>query len=251
MDHLGSRPSQPRPRRTAPLPPQGGSRSTGAAVRVSSPQAGRPVPPPVRVVRAVRKAVRQVVRVVRAAPDPRLTGLGGGLFCAVVMFLLGCVDLLLFDASLTVYGVLFLPVSLLTARWVRPADLVMAPVAVPIGYAVGLLPVAEGTGGLWGRLMGLFTALSTHAVWLYGGTLIAGVTATVRKVRDMRRRTAAQRAGLRPQRDGAGRPRPSAARGTGTPAKSGSRTAGGANSRTGEAGSGAGSRTPQPRRHPA
>jgi uncharacterized membrane protein AbrB (regulator of aidB expression) len=36
--------------------------------------------------------------------------------------------------------------------------------------------------------MGLATALATQAGWLYGGTLVAGVIATVRKVRLMRRR---------------------------------------------------------------
>lgn len=35
------------------------------------------------------------------------------------MFVLGCIDQLLFGASLTVYGVLFLPVCVLTAVWIR------------------------------------------------------------------------------------------------------------------------------------
>jgi hypothetical protein len=121
-------------------------------------------------------------------PDPRLTGLGGGLFCTALMFVLGCLDRLLFSASLTVYGVLFLPVCLLTALWVRKGDVATPPVVVPIAFAVGLLPVADSSGGLLGRLMGLVTALATQAGWLYGGTLIAGVVATVRKVSVMRRR---------------------------------------------------------------
>ncbi|GAA3807226.1 DUF6542 domain-containing protein [Streptomyces phyllanthi] len=127
-------------------------------------------------------------------PNPRLTGLGGGLFCGAVMLAFGGLDRLLFGASLTVYGVLFLPVSALTAVWVRRADLVTAPIVVPIAFAVGLLPVAESDGGVSGRLVGLITALALGAGWLYGGTLVAGVITTVRKIRLMRRRAAQQRA---------------------------------------------------------
>ncbi|MFH9403179.1 DUF6542 domain-containing protein [Streptomyces sp. NPDC017638] len=124
-------------------------------------------------------------------PNPRLTGLGSGLFCAVAMFLLGCLDQLLFGASPTVYGVLFLPVCALTALWVRGGDVLSAPVVVPIAFAVGLLPVAEGGGGLLGRMMGLVTGLATQAGWLYGGTLLAAAVVLVRRVRwvqDRRRR---------------------------------------------------------------
>ena len=121
-------------------------------------------------------------------PDPRLTGLGGGLFCTAVMFALGCLDQLLFGASLTVYSVLFLPVCVLTAAWMRGADLVTAPVVVPIAFTVGLLPLADGDGGIFSHLMGIVTALATEAGWLYGGTLVAGVIATVRKIRLMNRR---------------------------------------------------------------
>ena len=121
-------------------------------------------------------------------PNPRLTGLGCGLFCLAVMFLLGFLDDLLFGASLTVYGVLFLPVCALTALWVRGGDLLTAPVVVPIAFAVGLLTVSDGGGGFLGGLMGLVTALSTQAGWLYGGTLIAGVIVIARRIRLIRRR---------------------------------------------------------------
>jgi len=109
------------------------------------------------------------------------------------MFALGCLDQWLFGSSLTLYGVLFLPVCLLTAVWVRDGDLVTAPVVVPIAFTAGLLPVADSSGGLLGRVMGLVTALATQAGWLYGGTLIAGVIATARKVAQMRRRAARRR----------------------------------------------------------
>jgi len=109
------------------------------------------------------------------------------------MAALACLDRLLFGASVTVYGVLFLPVAALTALWVRRGDLVTAPVVVPIAYAFGLLIVADGDDGFTGHLVGLATTLATQAGWLYGGTLVAGVIATVRRVRMMRRRVAAQR----------------------------------------------------------
>ncbi|MET8327085.1 DUF6542 domain-containing protein [Streptomyces sp. NPDC005181] len=131
---------------------------------------------------------RRVPPVLRRLPNPRLTGIGAGLFAAAVMFALACLDWLLFDGSSVLYGVLFLPVSALTALWVRPADLVTAPISVPIAFAVGVIPIAGGTGNFGGQTMAVVTALAVHAGWLYGGTLIAGLIATVRKVRLMRQR---------------------------------------------------------------
>lgn len=105
------------------------------------------------------------------------------------MVLLGFLDDLLLGASLTVYGVLFVPVSALTALWVRGSDLPTAPVVAPIAFAVGLLAVADdGGGGFLGGLMGLVTALSTQAGWLYGGTLVTGLIVLVRRARLIRRR---------------------------------------------------------------
>lgn len=101
------------------------------------------------------------------------------------MLALGGVDQLLFDASPTVYGALFLPVSVLTALWVRRRDLLTAPALVPLAFVLGLLVVAEGDG-LVGRLVGLLTALAMAAGWLYGGTLLAGLVATVRRMRPPR-----------------------------------------------------------------
>jgi len=98
------------------------------------------------------------------------------------MLLLGALDQLMFGASLTLYGVLFLPVCVLTALWVRGGDVLTAPVVVPIAFAAGLFPVTDGGGGLLGRLMGLVTGLATQAGWLYGGTLLAGVIVLVRRV---------------------------------------------------------------------
>ncbi|MEV5679977.1 MULTISPECIES: DUF6542 domain-containing protein [unclassified Streptomyces] len=138
---------------------------------------------------AVRaRTLPPVVLALRRFPNPRLTGIGAGLFAALTMFVLACVDRLLLDSSEVVFGLLFLPVSALTALWVRPADLVTAPISVPIAFAVGVIPVAGGSGGLGGQTMAVVTALAVHAGWLYGGTLIAGSIASVRKVRHMRAR---------------------------------------------------------------
>ncbi|MGW2817283.1 DUF6542 domain-containing protein [Streptomyces sp. NPDC001415] len=132
--------------------------------------------------------VPPIVLALRRLPSPRLTGLGGGLFSAALMFVLGTLDRLLLDSSPVVYGVLFLPVSAVTALWVRPADLVTAPICVPIAFAAGIIPIAGGVGGFGGQTMAVVTALALHAGWLYAGTLVAGVIATVRKARMVRRR---------------------------------------------------------------
>ncbi|MER7489955.1 DUF6542 domain-containing protein, partial [Streptomyces sp. NPDC126497] len=126
----------------------------------------------------------------RRLPDPRLTGLGSGLFCGLAMLVLGLLADVLFGASQTAYGVLFLPVCVLTALWVREGDLLVAPVVAPIAFAVGLLPLADQGGG---GVAGLVTGLATQAGWLYGGTLAAGLTVLVRRTR--RVRAANRRAG--------------------------------------------------------
>ncbi|MFF9015988.1 DUF6542 domain-containing protein [Streptomyces sp. NPDC014870] len=138
-------------------------------------------------------------------PNPRLTGLGAGLFASATMLVLGFLDLLLLDGSPLVYGLLFLPVSALTALWVRTADLVTAPISVPIAFAVGVVPIAGGSGGFGGQAMAVVTALAVQAGWLYGGTLVAGLITSVRKVRDMgRRQRAAANRGVRNGSGGAG-----------------------------------------------
>ncbi|CAL9449309.1 hypothetical protein SUDANB126_02430 [Streptomyces sp. enrichment culture] len=126
----------------------------------------------------------------RRLPDPRLTGLGGGLFCGLVMLALGLLVGVVFGAPQTVYGVLFLPVCVLTAVWVREGDLLAAPVIVPIAFAVGLVPVADGGDGTGGLLTGLVTGLATQAGWLYGGTLVAGLIVLGRRIRMVNRRAA-------------------------------------------------------------
>ncbi|MFJ7999956.1 DUF6542 domain-containing protein [Streptomyces sp. NPDC096310] len=149
-------------------------------------------PRPRHLPAARRRRVPPVVQRLRRLPNPRLTGLGAGLFATASMLFFAFLDTLLFDAEPVVYGVLFLPVSAVTALWVRPADLVTAPITVPIAFAVGALPIAGGSGGFGGQVMGLVTTLAVQAGWLYGGTLVAGLIATVRKVREMGRRQLAR-----------------------------------------------------------
>ncbi|WP_078651779.1 DUF6542 domain-containing protein [Streptomyces xylophagus] len=188
MEQHRTRPPQPGARRGAPpLPPQAGRGPNGGPARTPrpGPQARGTAQ---RRPAAVRRPGPTAAPTGRRLPNPRLTGLGGGLFCAAVMFVLGLLDQVLFGASLTVYGVLFLPVCVLTAVWIRRGDLLTAPVVVPIAFAVGLFPVADGSGGLGNRLMGLVTGLATQAGWLYGGTLVAGLIATVRRIRLLNRR---------------------------------------------------------------
>ncbi|MFJ2948185.1 DUF6542 domain-containing protein [Streptomyces sp. NPDC087226] len=160
-----------------PLPPQARRAEDGGAARPARPS--RPARVPQRRPAPPRAAARRL-------PGPRLTGLGSGLFCGLVMLVLGLLTEALFGSSPTVYGVLFLPVCALTALWARDGDLLIAPVVVPIAFAVGLVPVADlGSGTLEG-LMGMVTGLATQAGWLYGGTLTAGVIVLFRRVRRVR-----------------------------------------------------------------
>ncbi len=103
-------------------------------------------------------------------------------------------DWLLFDGSMIAYGLLFVLVAATTALWVRPADLVTAPIAVPIAFAAGVWPIAGGSGGFGGQLMGVVTALALHAGWLYAGTLLAALIVLVRKAVLISRRRRPKRA---------------------------------------------------------
>ncbi|MFE5966385.1 DUF6542 domain-containing protein [Streptomyces sp. NPDC056463] len=201
------RTSQPQGRRRpqTPLTPPGALVEGAAVYRVAA-RPGRPGRG--RVERATAPAsvrrpappVAPVVLALRRLPNPRLTGLGAGLFASATMLVVGFLDWLILDGSPLAYGLLFLPVSALTALWVRTADLVTAPISVPIAFAVGVLPISGGTGGFGGQAMAVVTALAVQAGWLYGGTLVAGLITSVRKVRDMGRRQRATPRPAAPQR---------------------------------------------------
>lgn len=127
-------------------------------------------------------------RLLAHLPRAKLTALGNGLLASAVMLCLGFVCSWLLNGSTTTYGVCFLLLSAVCALWVRLADALTAPVAVPIAFAFGLLPMGEGEGvGAW--FVELMTTLAVNAGWLYGGTLLTVVIVVVRRgIRAARRR---------------------------------------------------------------
>ncbi|MEU7148329.1 DUF6542 domain-containing protein [Streptomyces sp. NPDC045456] len=127
-------------------------------------------------------------------PAPRLTGLGCGLLSTLALFAFAFFDRLLFGAAPTAYGVFFILVSVCAGLWVRPYDLITAPVALPIAYTVGTVPISHDTGGIGGLLMGVFTVLATQAGWLYAGTLTCALIVLVRKAAALARRQAERHA---------------------------------------------------------
>lgn len=127
-------------------------------------------------------------------PAPRLTALGAGVLAVLLMMAIGALDALLLGGSPTTYGVCSVLVSVVSALWVRPADLFAAPVAAPLAYAAGLLFVSPGGEGFGGTVMGLVSGLSFQAGWVYSGTLAAGLLAVVRRVVFVRQRRAERRA---------------------------------------------------------
>ncbi|MFC4493504.1 DUF6542 domain-containing protein [Streptomyces ovatisporus] len=116
-------------------------------------------------------------------PRARLTALGVGTLAVLLMLIAGGTDRLLFGGSVTFYGGAFLVTTVVCAGWVRPADLWTAPVAAPLAFTAGLLFISGGPGtqGFMQHLTSLFPALAVNAVWLYAGTLLAGLVALVRK----------------------------------------------------------------------
>ncbi|MBH5336783.1 hypothetical protein IHE55_19215 [Streptomyces pactum] len=137
---------------------------------------------------------------VRRLPSPRLTGFGAGLLAVLAMVTIGCLDALLLSGSPAVYGVLYLLVCAVCGLFVRPADLAMAPVVVPIAFLLGLVPINDGEKGVGSQAMGVFTTLSLHAGWLYAGTLLAGLIVLVRRAAPASRRRARPRPAERADR---------------------------------------------------
>ncbi|MFI0814643.1 DUF6542 domain-containing protein [Streptomyces sp. NPDC021098] len=134
-------------------------------------------------------------------PSARLTALGAGLLTALAMFAFGCLDALLFSGSPTAYGVFFLLACAGCGMWVRPADLFPGAIGVPIAFTAGLLPINDGSPGFAGQALGVFTALSLNAGWLYAGTLLTAVIVLVRRIALMgRQRRRRQQRQPRPSR---------------------------------------------------
>jgi hypothetical protein len=151
----------------------------------------------VAVYRAPRPTfLATAVRRLRAAqrPKPRLTGLGTGLLTVSVTVAGGAIDSMLFDGPGVFFGIVFIGVSVAAALYVRPYDLVAAPVSAPIAFATGIALTADsGDGGLVGHVLGMFTGLALLTGWLFTGTVLAALIVSVRALRLPSRRRRSQR----------------------------------------------------------
>lgn len=177
VEHSSSTTHPPRPRPAAVAggvprpagPPAAGPRERGRP-------RGRPRPGAARRAPALDALAR--------LPRPRLTGLGCGVLATAVMMAAGWLSRL-FGGAPAFYGIVFLLAATAAAAWVRPADLVCAPVAVPIAYAAGLV-VTHG-------LLSLVTELALGAGWLFAGTALATVVVLVRRAAQAVAQVAARR----------------------------------------------------------
>jgi hypothetical protein len=152
-------------------------------------------PPPTNPVAVAVRRLRAVKR-----PRARLTGLGTGLLTTVVTVLGGAVDSFLFDGPGVLFGLVFVAVSVVGAVYVRPYDLVAAPVAAPIAFAAGIaLTADDGNGGLAGHLIGVFTGLALMTGWLYTGTVLAALIVAVRALLRPSRRRRSRRCSAAPR----------------------------------------------------
>jgi hypothetical protein len=175
--------------RTPPTPPAPGGEAAAGVYHPPRPAAA--ARPGSTLVRRLRTAQR---------PRPRLTGLGIGLLSTVVTVLAGAVDALLFDGPGIFFGLVFVAVSVAGAVYVRPYDLVAAPVAAPIAFAAGILLTSDsGSGGLVGHLLGVFTGLALMTGWLYTGTVLAAVIVGIRALRQPSRRRRSPRCSAAPR----------------------------------------------------
>ncbi|SEF80734.1 hypothetical protein SAMN05216223_10294 [Actinacidiphila yanglinensis] len=170
---------------------------TGTAARpVPAARAAEPAPPPqLGRLAAAGRWLRALPR-----PRPRLTGLGTGALTTVVTVLGGAVDSLLFDGPGVFFGLVFIAVCVAAAVYVRPYDLVAAPVAAPIAFAVGITLTADsGDGSLVGHVVGVFTGLALMTGWLYTGTVLAAAIVAVRALRQPSRRRRSPRCSAAPR----------------------------------------------------
>jgi hypothetical protein len=158
---------------------------------------------PTRATRAQTPRTTGTTRAARtrtARLRPRLTGLGTAALVTVVTVLAGLLDSLLFHGPGTFFGVVFVLVCAAAAVYVRPYDLVAAPVAAPIAFALGIVLTADGgSGGLVGHLVAVFTGLALMTGWLYTGTVLAAVIVGVRALRQPSRRRRSRRCSAAPR----------------------------------------------------
>lgn len=139
---------------------------------------------------ALAPTLSAFARVVRFPQvQPKLTGLGSGVLTVVVTLAGGALDALLFDGPGVLFGLLFIAVCVTSAVYVRPYDLVAAPIGAPIAFATAIaLTGDDNGGGFVGHLLGMFTGLALLTGWLYTGTLLAAVIVGVRALRRSWRR---------------------------------------------------------------
>ncbi|MEU4097261.1 DUF6542 domain-containing protein [Streptomyces sp. NPDC026673] len=158
-----------------------------------APSAASRLPRPVRPQRrpqgatAVRGGLPRGPLLLRVArlrrTEPRLTGLGTGVFITLTALAGGAADSLITGEPGLLFGVVFLLACIAAGLFVRPYDLSAAPVSAPIAFTLALAVTADGdSGGFTGHLMGLLTGLATQTGWLYGGTVCAALIAAARKV---------------------------------------------------------------------
>ncbi|WP_328468645.1 DUF6542 domain-containing protein [Streptomyces sp. NBC_00448] len=179
------------PSKAAPAASAAASGSTAASASTS---ASAPPRPSNRLAAAAHR-LRALPR-----PRPRLTGLGTGALTTVVTVLGGAVDSLLFDGPGVLFGLVFIAVCIAAAVYVRPYDLVAAPVAAPIAFAVGITLTADsGDGSLLGHVVGVFTGLALMTGWLYTGTVLAAAIVAVRALRQPSRRRRSPRCSATPR----------------------------------------------------
>lgn len=165
-----------------PFTAQGPTSGEHPAVRPAKPRTG--------VSSLLPRAVARIRTVRPMRIRPRLTGLGTGLLTSVGALLGGIVDATLFDGPGVFFGLVFVAVSAAAALYVRPQDLVAAPVSAPIAFALAVALIGDGPGsGLTGHLIGLFTGLALMTAWLYTGTVVAaGIVGIRALLRSSRRR---------------------------------------------------------------
>ncbi|MCD9142629.1 DUF6542 domain-containing protein [Streptomyces albireticuli] len=182
MEQPSTRIPQRKARRASPVPRPSAPVGPGESPFLLRGRSGRASPPP-------------------GGPGTRLTGLGSGLLTILAMIGAGWLDSVMAGGSTTLYGMAFLLGAAACALWVRPADLVTAPVTAPIAFTAGAVPLTDGDGGFAGQAMGMITLLSLNAGWLYAGTLLAGALALVRRIMLVRaRRKQRNRQRRRPSR---------------------------------------------------
>lgn len=140
-----------------------------------------------RRLRVPRLGVRRLR--VPHVPRARLTGFGGAVLATAGAVAGAWLSKLLGGAP-EVFGGLFVAAAVVAALWVRPADLVCAPVAAPLAFAVGLLATGDG-------LTRAATELALRAPWLFAGTLAAAAVVLLRRAVHAVRRARRQRQRLR------------------------------------------------------